>query len=149
MMKYGVLSLFVAMASLIGQATAQSSQGRSYSASGNSSRDPLQTATKPLTPKSAMPAHRTSTVAAPGNAARGRNTTAELNRLERQNVKTKSPKSNSTAPANAAPLAKSGNASDSGGSKINFTYQKPVAGLQAATPKANSANSATPRVQKN
>ncbi|HWY21015.1 MAG TPA: hypothetical protein VNX26_07320 [Candidatus Acidoferrum sp.] len=145
MMKYRVVFFLATTAVGIGLATAQNSQGRSSSA--KSGKDPLQAATKPLTPKSAMEPRRKSSVAVPHASKSGPNTTAELTHLERQSpIKTKNP--NSTPPPKAAALPKTIDQSAGNGSRTNFKYRKPVGGLKATTPKANSPNSTTPRVTK-
>jgi hypothetical protein len=70
MTQYKVICLFVAIAGGLCLATAQSSQVGSSSAKRGA--DPLQTATKPLTPKSAMPPQRKSPVVAPKASAGSR-----------------------------------------------------------------------------
>jgi hypothetical protein len=141
MMKFRVACLLVTVGALIGLATAQETQV--HSASAKSTPDPLQAATKPLSPKSAMPAPRKPAPAIPPKS--GTNTTAELTHLEQQNVKAGGPKSNA-APAKAAPLK---SADSSAGNGINFKYQKPAGGMKATTPNANTKNPNTPRVKKN
>jgi hypothetical protein len=145
MMKYRVVCLFVTVAAGICLATAQNSQVRSSST--KSGPDSLQTATKPLTPKSAMPVHPKSS-AAPAVSTSGQKTSTELTHLERQNIKAQSPKSGSTGPAKSASVPKPTQTSASG-SGIDFKYQKPVGGMTASTPGANSKASGTPRVKKN
>lgn len=146
-MKHRVVCLFIAVATAIGLATAQSSQVRSSST--KASPDPLKASTKPLTPKSPLaPGHKTP-VAVTNTSKGGRNTTAELTHLERQNIKGSGSKSGSTGPAKGASVAKSADTSAAKGQGINFKYQKPVGGVQALTPGAHSANSGTPRVKKN
>ena len=147
MMKYRVVYLCAAVATLTCLATAQSSQVRSSSTSAKRDPDSLQNATKPLTPKSAMPAQHKSS-AAPLNAPKsGGNTSAELTRLERQPVKadgsSRDPKEAAKPPA----VPKPGGTSASGPG-INYKYQKPAGGLTATTPNANSKNSSVPRVTK-
>ena len=148
MMKRRVVCSLVTMAAGICLATAQNSTQKSQvgSTSAKSGADPLKTATKPLTPKSAMPAPHKSSVAVPNTSKSGRNTTAELTHLEQQNTKAGSSKS--TPPAKVPPVkpADKSAGSDSG---INFKYQKPVGGLKASTPDPHSPNSGTPRVKKN
>jgi hypothetical protein len=139
-MKYRVVCWFVAAAALICLATAQNSQVRASSA--KAGPDPLQTATKPLTPKSAMPAQRKSSVAEPIASTSSRNTTAELTHLERQNIKAGGSKSGA-GPAKSASAPKSANTS-AGRSGIDFKYQKPVGGVRAATPDAHAANKGRP-----
>jgi hypothetical protein len=149
MIKHRVVCLFVTVAAGICLATAQTSNQNSQgSASAKSGGDPLKTATKPLTPKSAMPAPRKSSVAVPNTSKSGRNTTAELTHLERQNGKAGGSKSGTTPPAKGASV-KPADKSAGSSSGINFKYQKPAGGLKAATPGPHSANSGTPRVKKN
>jgi hypothetical protein len=143
MMKLRVACLLVTVGALICLAPAQETQAHSTSASAKSTPDPLQAATKPLSPKSAMPAPRKPAPAIPPKG--GTNTTAELTHLEQQNVKAGGPKSNA-APAKAAPLK---SADSSAGNGINFKYEKPAGGMKATTPNANTKNSNTPRVKKN
>jgi hypothetical protein len=145
MMKCRVVCLFIAVAALSCLGTGQNSQGRS-SSPGKPGPDPLQSATKPLTPKSAMPAHSKSSVAVPNASAYGGSTNAELNHLELQNVTAGGAKSAARPPKGTSAL-KSADTSTSG-SGINFKYHKPAGGTQASTPGANSANSNTPRVTK-
>ena len=119
MMKHRLSWLLVTVPAWTCLALGQNSQAHSSSA--KASTEPHPAAIKPLTPKSAMPAHQKSSSAAPrASKARG-NTDAELNRLERQNIKTQSPKVGGSRPAKAAQAPKSAG-SDSG---INFQYQKP------------------------
>jgi hypothetical protein len=146
MMKYRVVCLFVALSVSSCLAAAQSSQGRSSSA--KPGQDPLRTATKPLTPKSAMPAHRKSSGAIPKGSASSRNTSAELAHLERQEIKTPRSKSASAGATKGASGSKSTDTAAASGAGINFKYQKPVGGKQASKPDAHSANSSTPRVTK-
>jgi hypothetical protein len=145
MMKYRVVCLFITVAALVALATAQNTQARSSSA--KSGPDPLQTATKPLTPKSAITPHRKSSVALP--ATNDRNTTAELTRMERQNVKAGDSKSVSVPSAQRVSPVKSADTSAGNGSGINFKYKKPAGGLRASTPDAQSANSGRPVTKKN
>lgn len=118
MMKYRVVCLFVAVAASIGLATAQNSQVHSSSA--KSGPDPLQTATKPLTPKSAMSPQHKSSATVP-SAPTTRKTNAELSRLERQNIKAGGSKKAAKAPS----VPKPAGPSNGSGSGINSTYQKP------------------------
>jgi hypothetical protein len=141
-MKFRIVLLLVTLAAGLNPATAQNSQGRSSTAQ----KDPLQTATNPLTPKSAMPAQHKSTAVAPLAAKNGENTTAELTHLEQQNIKARTVKG--TSPAKNPAAAKTAGTPAANNSKINFKYQKPVGGLQATTPNASAKNSSTPRVTK-
>ena len=145
MTKRGVVFLLIAAASLTGLAIAQSSEVRSSSSKPGS--DPLQAATKPLTPKSTLPAQRKSSpVTLPNGSTGSRNTTAELTHLERQKIKTGS-STTLSAPAKVPPIKPA--ETSAGGAAINYKYQKPVAGMTASNPGANSKNSSTPRVKKN
>jgi hypothetical protein len=144
MAKCGVVFLLIAAVSLTGLAVAQSSEVRSSSTKPGS--DPLQAATKPLTPKSAMPAQRKSSpVTLPNGSTGTRNTTAELTHLERQKIKTGS--TSVSGPGKAPPIKPA--ETSASGAAINYKYQKPVAGMTASNPGANSKNSSTPRVKKN
>jgi hypothetical protein len=125
MMKYRIVFLFVAFATL---SPGQSSQPHSSSATAGSGS--LKAATKPLTPKSAMPSHRKTATVAP-KASGTTSTTAQLNHLERQNNRANSPKSPGAAPGKDATL-KSGSAPAGKNSGIDFKYQKP-AGAQKGT----------------
>jgi hypothetical protein len=142
-MKHSVVCLFLTMATWTFPATAQNSQVGMASA--KASPDPLHTATKPLTPKSAMPTHRKSTTA-PNPPKSGSNTTAELIHLEQQNVKAPASKSGTAGTMKETPKATGTSASSSSG--INFKYQKPAGGPQAPNSGANSKSSGTPRVTK-
>jgi len=143
MMKYKIVCLSVV--ALIGLAAGQSSKTRSSSARSDS--DPVKAATKPLTPKSAMPSHRRPVAAAPKPATNRSKTTAELTHLERgQNLKTGGSNSSSTA-LPKSPSAKSTATPARSGSGIDFKYQKPVA-QKPATPGAHSQGSSTPEVTK-
>ena len=141
-MKYR-LTFFCAFGlALIGLATAQNSQVHSSSA--KSISDPLQSATKPLTPKSAMPSssHKSSAAALPPSTI-GK-TNAELSRVEREKIKTGPSPSASKDSPKLASAPKSNEANPA----INYKYQKPVGGLKATTPDANAKGSSTPRVTK-
>jgi hypothetical protein len=84
----------------------------------------------------------------PANASnRATNTSAELNRLERQKDKTAGTKSSGATPVKGM-AGKSANASAGSGSKIDFKYQKPAGGKTAVKPAANAKGSGTPRVSK-
>lgn len=142
-MKRRVVYLFLTAAIWTCMATAQSSPGRSSSA--KATPDPLQSATKPLTPKSAMPAQHKSSAVAPNPS--GRNTTAELTHLEQQNIKSGSSNSSKGSAKSVPPLKPAGTSGSGPG--IDFKYQKPVGGMKATKPNANAPNSNKPRVQKN
>jgi hypothetical protein len=144
MTKYRVLSLSVAFAASVTLSMAQGTQVRASST--KPVPDPVQNVTKPITPKSAMPAQHKSAPVVSMPAGTGR-TNAELTHLERQPIKAETP--SGSAKAKGAPLVKSANASAGNGSGINFKYQKPVGGMQATVPNAQSPNSSTPRVKKN
>ncbi len=122
MMKCKVVFWFVTGVALIGLAAAQSSKVGSSSA--ESGPDPLQTATKPLTPKSAIAPHSKSSAGVRNASTNTQKTNAELTRLERQSVKAGGSKNGSTGAAKAPPV-KSANTSSGSGSGINASYQKP------------------------
>jgi hypothetical protein len=148
MTKYKIVCLSVV--ALIGLAPGQSSKPLSSSAKSGS--DPLKTATKPLTPKSAMPSHRKTGAVAPKPATNSSKTTGELTRLERgKNIKSDGAKNSSTVPAKSAvaksPATATGTSSGNG-SGIDFKYKKPAGGLQATNAGANAKGSSTPRVTK-
>lgn len=115
-MKHKVACLLMTVAAAMGLATAQSSKTHYSSAKPRSSH--IQTESKPLTPKSAMPAKHKSSGAATGASKTNRSTNAELTRLERQPVK-------------------AGNGKGT-----------PAAGTKPSTLGANSKNLGTPRVTK-
>ena len=144
MMKLRIACLFVTVAASISLATAQNSGGRSSSA--KAGRDPLQTAIKPLTPKSVTTPTRKSSVAVP-RTSKGSNAAAELTHLEHQNIKAGS-KSRGAGPAKGISAPKSAGTTARTGSGINFKYEKPVGGMTATKPDAHAANSSTPRVTK-
>jgi len=122
MMKCKVVFWFVTWTALIGLGAAQNSKVGSSSA--KTGPDPLKTATKPLTPKSAIGPRRTSSGAVPNSSANSQKTNAELTRLERQSVKAGGSKSGNSGAAKAPPV-KSANPASGSGSGINATYQKP------------------------
>ena len=100
-MKNRLIYWFVTAAVCTCLATAQNSQVHSSAA--KTSPDPLKSATKPLTQKSATTPHRSSSsVPAPKPAGTSKpsttgNTSSELTRLERQNVTAKGSKTASTS----------------------------------------------------
>ena len=147
MTKCRVVSMLIGTLALASLAMAQSSQARSSPT--KSGTDPLQTATKPLTPKSAMPTQRKSSAAVPATSTGNRNTTAELTHLERQKIKAGSSQSVTKGSGKGAPAIKPAETSAPNGSGINYKYQKPAGGMKATTPDANAKNSSTPRVKKN
>lgn len=103
-------------------AAAQNSTKSASSAKSNPA--PAHTAaTKPLTPKSAMPPPHKSTVAPPASTS-VRNTNAELNHLERQPIRASNGGNAGAAKASPAKAAGTPNANGSG---INATYQPPAA----------------------
>jgi hypothetical protein len=145
MTKYRIVCWFFALTASSCLSLAQSSQVGASSA--KRGPDPLKTATQPLTPKSAMPPQRQPSADVP-SAASSHKTAMELSHLERQNNGAVS--SNSGARAAKGPSApKSADASAAQDPTINFKYKKPVGGMQAARPDANTKNSSTPRVKKN
>jgi hypothetical protein len=143
-MKYKIVCLLTMLAGIC-LATAQNSQV--HSASPKAGADPLQNATKPLTPKSAMPSPHKSAPLAPNASTGGQKTDAELSRLEHQNIKAPGAKGSTAVPAKSASIKTAGTSAGHG-SGINFKYQKPAGGMQADPPGARSANSASSRVTK-
>ena len=125
MTKHTIICLFVAATTYASLSPAQSSHSSSATAGSGS----LTAATKPLTPKSAMPSHRKATIVAP-KTTRTTNTNAQLTHLERQNSKANSAKS--TASSKDASL-KSSSAPAGKDSGIDFKYQKPVGAQKPAT----------------
>ena len=121
MMKCWIAFLFVTVAALFCLASAQNS---TIGSSSSKSPDPLKTAIQPLTPKSAMAPPRKSSVAAPKASTSGRDTNAELTRLEGQGIKTGGSKSGNTGALKVNSVKPAGTSSASG-SGINFSYQKP------------------------
>jgi hypothetical protein len=145
MTKYRIACWFITLAASTCLSLAQSSQVGASSA--KPGPDPLQTATKPLTPKSAMPPQRKPSAEVP-SAASSRKTSTELARLERQNNSAVTSSSDARS-AKGPSVPKSADPSAAQDPPINFKYKKPAGGMQAAKPDANSKNSATPRVKKN
>jgi hypothetical protein len=141
--KYKAICLSIMLSGLIGMASAQKSQVHSPTAK----PDPnLTAATKPLTPKSAMPpAKSSSSPAMPATTKSNANANKELSHLERQDIHAGGANKSGAAKSASTPKPAAA-AKDSG---INATYEKPKAGRQAATPGAHSANSTKPRVTKN
>jgi uncharacterized iron-regulated membrane protein len=124
MIKHKVLFLFAIVIAGLSLAAGQSSTVHATSA--NAGPDPAKVATKPLTPKSAMPAKSKSSMAAPATSApkAGSKTDAELSRLERQPIKAANP--NANKPAAKSPTVSKPVAVNANGSGINSTYQKPA-----------------------
>jgi hypothetical protein len=114
--------LFVTVAAFIGLGAAQNSKLALSSTSPR--QDPLKTATKPLTPKSAAQPPRRSSVRLPNRATPSSQNSAELNRLERDSMNTGVAKSNQTATVKT-PSLKPAVTSSKSGSGINASYQKP------------------------
>jgi hypothetical protein len=107
-----------------------------------SGKDPIKSATKPLTPKSAMPERRKSAPITP--PATGTHTSSELGRMERSSVRASNSKPDGSSAAKAPAIPNSSGAAAS--QSMNFKYQKPAGGLQASNPTANAKNSTVPRV---
>ena len=141
MKKSRVVSLLMNAVTMTALCVAQSAEPPSSPA--KTAKDPLANATKPITPKSAMPAHRKSPGALP--AASGKNTTAELTHLENQKISTKNVSNGSGKSAAGTKLAET---SQPSGPAIDYKYQKPVGGKQATMPNVNARNSSN-RVKKN
>jgi len=146
MMKSMIVGLLATFVAGICLATAQSS--KAHSSSTKTGSDPLTTATKPLTPKSAMePRHKSAAVLPSSNKSAAR-TSTELSRLERHPAKTTNEKSTASVKAASVPKTGSSDPTAVSNSRTNFKYQKPNGGVQAATPNAHSPNPPTPRVTK-
>jgi len=127
MMNRRIVCWFVVASALIPVAAGQNSQVRSFPA--KSASDAMNPAIKPLTPKSAMPAHRKSSIAVPKATKSGSSTSAELSRLERTSIKPVGSNRGSSGAMKSAPVkqapAKAAVAPSARGSGINATYQKP------------------------
>ncbi|MFZ0770686.1 MAG: hypothetical protein WCA49_15650 [Candidatus Sulfotelmatobacter sp.] len=110
------------LAVLMGVATAQNSKvGSSPTKPGP---DPLKTAIKPLTPKSAIAPRSSSSAPPPSASLKSGKTNSELTSLERQSIKAGGAKSGNTGAAKSAQIKPSGTPAGSG-SGINSSYQKP------------------------
>jgi len=118
--KIGVL--FVTVAAFLGLGAAQNSKLALSSTSPR--QDPLKTATKPLTPKSAAQPPRRSSVPLPNRATNSSKNGAELNRLERESMNTGVAKGNKAGTVKT-PSTKPAETSPKSGSGINASYQKP------------------------
>jgi hypothetical protein len=144
MMKYRIVGLLATLVGGICIATGQSSKAHSSSPKA----DPLTTATKPLTPKSALEQRHKAAVAAPRSTKSASKTSAELNRLEQQPTKATNKRSAASAKATSTPRSATADPAVANNSRTNFKYQKPAGGVQASRPNAHAANSTTPRVTK-
>lgn len=130
MMKRKTLSWLITAVAGIGVATAQGSP--KTSSSGKSASDPLQAATKPLTPKSETSStRRRPPVGMPVATTKTSNRDAELNRLESQNIHSTGTKNAGSPRATKVTPITSTATSSKAGSGINATYKAP------ATPKKN------------
>ena len=120
-MKRRIVFLLAAVAAtLICLASAQTGPSSSKLAA-----DPkLKASIQPLTPKSAMAPARRSSVAGPKSGTSGRDTNAELGRLEKQSTKIAAAKKPNTGVSKANP-GKPVATSSGSGSGINASYQKP------------------------
>jgi len=153
MMKYKFASGLAIAAVGTCLATAQTSQA--HLSSTHPTPDPLKSATRPLTEKSAnTPRHRSSVVP-PQKSAGASKTNAELTGLERQRDVVKGPTNRAaSSPRNTSSskppaTSKTAGTPAGNGTAIDYQYKKPPGGLQAQTPNAHSPNSLTPRVNKN
>ena len=115
-----IVFLFVVAAGSMSSAFAQSSK---LELSGRSAPDPVKSSVQPLTPKSPSAISRKASVAVPTASTRNRATDAELNRLERQGIKTGS--SNRGRTGTVQHSLKSSVTSSGSGSGINASYQAP------------------------
>jgi len=152
MLKYKFASGLAIAAVWTCLATAQTSQA--HLSSTHPAPDPLKSATRPLTEKSAnTPRHRSSVV--PQSPAGAGKTNAELTGLERQRDAVKGPtNSAASSPRNTSSskppaTSKTAGTPAGNGTAIDYQYKKPAGGLQAQTPHARAPNSSTPRVNKN
>jgi len=144
MLRYvGCLVIFTCLA------MAQNAKMTGSSSTGSSSKVPQDhslTPTKPLTPKSAMPTpHKSAAVPPMSNSTQ--KTANELTRIERGSGPAPQPKKNSAAAKNTTKAADSSGDSSSS-PPIKAKYTKPVGGMTANTPDANTKNSGVPRVNK-
>jgi hypothetical protein len=121
--KIGIL--LVTVAAFIGLGRAQNSK-LAPSSTASPRQDPLKTATKPLTPKSAAQPPRSSSVPLPNRTTNSSKNGAELNRLERESMDTGVAKGNKTGTVKTPSIKPAGTSSKSG-SGINASYQKPHA----------------------
>jgi hypothetical protein len=140
-----IVTLLITAASMTALCIAQST--KPLSAPAKNAKDPLVNATKPITPKSAMPAHPKSATVLPPTT--GKNTTAELAHVENQKVSSGRASNLSNGSGQSEPGTKRAVASAASGPPIDYKYQKPAGGKQAVSPDANVKNSSTPRVKKN
>jgi hypothetical protein len=125
MMKCKAVWLFVTVVTGLCLATAQTSPKNPYS--DKPRPDPLQTATKPLTPKVGISHSRKSSVGLPVASTKRSDPNAELNRLESQDIKAKVPKNANTGAVKGTG-AKSSTAPSKATSQptIDAKYQKPT-----------------------
>src|SRR6266446_7387394 len=124
MTKRTIICLLVSVPAWICLATAQDAHIKSSqvkSSSTKSSAASHATATKPLTPKSAMPAPHKSSAVVPKPSKSSANTSAALTHLEQQNSKAPGVKSGTPPAPKVASTPKSAVSN----SDINFQYQKP------------------------
>lgn len=120
MINHKILSWVVVASALISVAAAQNSQVPSFPA--KSGPDAMNTAIKPLTPKSAMPIHRKSSIGVPNVSKSGSSTNAELSRLERTSIKPVPSIRDGSGALKSVPKQAP---AKSAGSGINATYHKP------------------------
>lgn len=133
------------VAAALGQSSSSSSSPVAAKSSGSESgKDPIKSATKPLTPKSAMPEQRKLAAVVP--PATGAHTSSELGRMERSSVRASNSKPEGSSAAKVPSITKSSGTAPSQSQSMNFKYQKPAGGTQASAPNARAANSTKPRV---
>jgi hypothetical protein len=121
-MKLRIAFVAASLAGLGCLCVAQSS--KSSLSSSHSGSDPLKSATKPITPKSANTPPHTSAASAPAASTGGRKTNAELTHLEGQGVRGGTSSKSGAGAAKAPPIGSSKKSSGNG-SGINATYKKP------------------------
>ena len=141
MAKYKAVYLLMTVAFFIGVAPAQ----KAHTSTAGSKAD-YGAATKPLTPKSAMPAKHSSSSLPPATK-RSVEANKELTHLEQPRIRSGASSKSAASPAKSLSTPKPvASQKDSG---INATYEKPKVGMQASRPDAHAANSTKPRVNKN
>jgi hypothetical protein len=143
-LKSSIACLLATLIAGICMASAQTS--KTHSSSTKPNPDPVTSATKPLTPKSAMQPPRKTAAVVAGSTKSASKTSAELNHLERQPAHTANQKG--TPAAKATPKAVTTDPAAANNSRTNFKYQKPAGGVQATRSEARAPNSQTPRVNK-
>jgi hypothetical protein len=125
MKKHWIVGLLITLPAGVGLAAAQNAP--LHSSSTKQSTHTQTTAAKPLTPKSAMPSAHKSSVVPPNAAKTTSNSSAELARLERQNLQSAGKSSDGKTAKPRPAQVPSQRQSAASGPGINFPYQKPNA----------------------